>query len=126
MRELREMPSGIMSSKARGRLFSNGTERREQGYRSSRAAPQFAAAFGGGSLLAARRGVETDGPAGAAEGGTGAAGGDAGGADTFAGEVGAVAGEADVAAGATGGVADGGEEAPARGERIAAGSGVRV
>src|SRR4030088_2607874 len=96
MWELRRIPSGIMSSKARGRSFSTGAERREQGARSSCAAPQFAAGFGGESPLgAARRDVETGGPTGAADG--------------CAEGVGAVVGGADGTAGATDGVADGGD-----------------
>lgn len=108
MRELRRIPSGIMSSKARGRSFSIGAERREQGKRSSSAAPQFAAGFEVESPLdAARRGVETGGPTGAADG--------------CAGGVGAVVGGADAAAGAADGVGDGGDGAAIGGDGIGAG-----
>src|SRR5258707_15445126 len=71
MRELRGIPSGIMSSKVRGRSSSmrgrsssKGAQQRDQGQRSSRAAQQSAADFEGGAPLASRRGVETGGPAG--------------------------------------------------------------
>src|SRR5450631_2844187 len=81
MRELRRILSDVTSSKARGRLFSNGAERLEQGLRSSRAAPQFAAGLKGDSPLALRGDVETGGPAGAADAGAGAADGVADGGD---------------------------------------------
>jgi len=119
MWDLRRIRSGMMSSKARGRSFSSGVERRAQG--SSRAAAQSAADFAGGSLLASRRGVETGRPAGAANGGAGAAEGGAGGADTLAEGAGAVAGGADAVGGAAGGVADGGDGAAAEGDGIGAG-----
>jgi|SRR5450631_2011535 hypothetical protein len=120
MRELRRILSDVTSSKARGRLFSNGAERLEQGLRSSRAAPQFAAGLKGDSPLALRGDVETGGPAGAADAGAGAADGGAGGADTFVGRAGALAGGADAAAGAADGVADGGDGAAAGGDGIGA------
>ena len=104
-----------MSSRARGRSFSNGAERREQASRSSRPAAQFAADFAGGSPLASRRGVETGRPAGAADGGAGAAEGGARGADVLAEGAGAVAGGADAVGGAADGVADGGDGAVAAG-----------
>src|SRR5712675_353002 len=104
-----------MSSRARGRSFSNGAERPEQASRSSRPAAQFAADFAGGAPLASRRGVETGRPAGAADGGAGAAEGSAGGADGGAEGAGAVAGGADAVGGAADGVADGGDGPAAAG-----------
>src|SRR5712671_682231 len=103
-----------MSSRARGRSFSNGAERPEQASRSSRPAAQFAADFAGGSPLASRRGVESGRPAGAADGG-------AGGADGGAEGAGAVARGADAVGGAADGVADGGDGAAAGGDGIGAG-----
>ena len=126
MRELRRILSDVMSSKTRGRLFSDGALRLEQGLRSSRAAPQFAADLEGGSPFALRGGVETGGPAGAVGGGAGAAGDGAGGADAFTGEVGAVVGEAEAAAGTADGGADGGNGAAAGGDEIGAGDGGAV
>jgi hypothetical protein len=112
MWDLRRIRSGMMSSKARGRSFSSGMERRAQG--SSRAVAQSAADFAGASLLASRRGVESGRPAGAAEGG-------AGGADTLAEGAGAVAGGAAAVGGAADGVADSGGGAAAGADGIAAG-----
>jgi hypothetical protein len=113
------------SSSMRGRSFSKGAQQRDKESRSSRAAPRLAAGFEGGAPLASRRGVETGGPAGAADGGAGAseggaaaAGALAGGAGAVAGAAGAfeegagaVAGEAGAVAGAADGVADGGAAA---------------
>src|SRR5882724_10000865 len=118
MWDLRRIRSGMMSSKARGRSFSSGVERRAQG--SSRAAAQSAADFAGGSLLASRRGVETGRPAGAANGGAGAAEGGARGADVLAEGAGAVAGGADAVGGAADGVADGDGAAAAGGDGVGA------
>jgi hypothetical protein len=102
------------SSSMRGRSFSKGAQQRDKESRSSRAAPRLAAGFEGGAPLASRRGVETGGPAGAADGGAAAAGALAGGAGALAGAAGAfeegagaVAGEAGAVAGAADGVADG-------------------
>lgn len=109
----------------RGRSSSKGAQQRDLGSRSSRAAPRLAPDFEGGSPLASRRGVETGGPAGAAdgaegaaEGGAAAAGALAGGAGAVAGAAGAfeegagaVAGEAGAVAGAADGIADGGAAA---------------
>ena len=70
-----------------------------------------------------RRGVETGGLAGAADGGAGAAEDGARGVDSFAGGAGAVAvaGGAAAVAGAVDGFADGGEGAAAEGDGIGAG-----
>src|SRR5438552_16121303 len=131
MRDLRRIPSGMMSSKARerssskrsssngaqGRDSSNGAQQRDKGSRSSRAVPQFAGGFEGAATLASRRGVETGGPAGAADGGAGAAEDGAGGADEFGEGAGAVAGGAGTVAGA----AYRGDGAAAGGDGIGAG-----
>src|SRR6266481_4508680 len=105
--DFRRIRSGMTSSEALGRSFSNGVERRAQ--RSSRPAPQFAADFAGGSPLASRRGVESGRPAGAADGGAGAAEGGAGGADGGAEGAGGVAegGDGPAAAGIGAGGAGG-------------------
>jgi hypothetical protein len=68
-----------------------------------------------------RRGVETGGPAGAADGAAGAAEGGARGAGEFAEGAGAVAGGAGAVAGAADGVGDGGGGAAAGGDGIGAG-----
>ena len=67
-----------MSSKGRGRSSSKDEKRRDPGQRSSRPAPQPVADFADGAAFASRRGGETGGPAGPADGIEGAADGDAG------------------------------------------------
>ena len=101
-----------MSSKARERSSSKDVKRRDPGQRSSRPAPQPVAVFADGAAFASRRGGETGGPAGPADGdaGTdtdGAGSGDAGGADRVA-DVGDGDGDAEgdgVATGAVGSAA---------------------
>ena len=90
------------SSSMRGRSFSKGAQQRDKESRSSRAAPRLAAGFEGGAPLASRRGVETGGPAGAADEGAGAAEGGAAAAGALAGGAGAVGGGAGAVAGAAG------------------------
>jgi hypothetical protein len=109
------------SSSMRGRSSSNGAQQRDQGSRSSRAAPRLAADFEGGAPLASRGGVETGGPAGGADGGAGAAEGGAGAAGGFAEGAGAAAGGAGAVAGGADGIADGGNGAAAGGDGIGAG-----
>ena len=90
-----------MSSKLRARSFSKGVQGRDP------SRPQFAADLGGGAAFASRRGGDTGGLAGAADGEAGAANGGARGGDAFAEGVGPVAGGIDADEGAADGVAEG-------------------